>query len=116
MKINALLERRFPERRLFLRSDADTRFIRLRPTTQLFAVAGVGLVVAWAIVATSIILMDSIGSGNFRDQAKRDQDAYERRLNELSSERDSRTAEALAAQDRFNAALSQISIIQSCLS
>jgi murein DD-endopeptidase MepM/ murein hydrolase activator NlpD len=113
MKINSLLERHFPERRLFLRSDADTRFIRLRPITQLLGFAGSAAIVGWAIIATSILLMDSIGSGNFRDQAKRDQDAYERRLNELSAERDARAAEALAAQDRFNAALSQISIMQS---
>jgi murein DD-endopeptidase MepM/ murein hydrolase activator NlpD len=113
MKINSLLERHFPERRLFLRSDADTRFIRLRPITKLLGFAGSAAIVGWAIIATSILLMDSIGSGNFRDQAKRDQDAYERRLNELSAERDARAAEALAAQDRFNAALSQISIMQS---
>lgn len=113
MKINSLLERHFPERRLFLRSDADTRFIRLRPVTQLLGFAGSAAILGWAIIATSILLMDSIGSGNFRDQAKRDQDAYERRLNELSAERDARAAEALAAQERFNAALSQISVMQS---
>ncbi|WP_085309040.1 M23 family metallopeptidase [Planktotalea arctica] len=113
IKINSLLERHFPERRLFLRSDADTRFIRLRPVTQLLGFAGSAAIVAWAIIATSILLMDSIGSGNFRDQAQRDQDAYERRLNELSSERDARAEEALAAQERFNAALSQISLMQS---
>ena len=113
MKINAFLERHFPERRVFLRSDADTRFIRLRPSTQIIAYVGAASIVTWSIVATSILLMDSIGSGNFRDQAKRDQSAYERRLNELSSERDARAAEALAAQERFNAALSQISVMQS---
>lgn len=112
-KINTLLERYFPERRLFLRSDTDTRFIRLRPVTQLIGFAGSAAIVAWAIIATSILLMDSIGAGNFRDQAKRDQEAFERRLNELSSERDARAEEALAAQERFNAALSQISMMQS---
>ena len=69
--------------------------------------------VAWAIIATAIILMDSIGSGNFREQAKRDQRTYQARLNDLSAQRDSRAEEALAAQQRFNAALSQISIMQS---
>ena len=113
INFNAFLERHFPERRVFLRSDADTRFIRLRPSTQIIAYIGAASIVTWSIVATSILLMDSIGSGNFRDQAKRDQSAYERRLNELSSERDARAAEALAAQERFNAALSQISIMQS---
>ena len=112
-KIHAKLEQLFPERRLFLKSDTDTRFIRLRPTMQLIAYSGSALLVAWAIVATAIILMDSIGSGNFREQAKRDQRNYQARLNELASQRDSRAVEALAAQNRFNAALTQISVMQS---
>lgn len=69
--------------------------------------------VAWAIIATAILLMDSIGSGNFREQAKRDQRTYEIRLNMLSTERDARAAEAVAAQERFNSALEQISVMQS---
>lgn len=113
IKIHSILERSFPERRVFLKSDADTRFIRLRPGTQLIAFAGSAALVAWAIVATAIILMDSIGSGNFREQAKRDQRTYQARLNELSAQRDTRAEEALAAQQRFNSALKQISIMQS---
>ncbi|WP_072506378.1 M23 family metallopeptidase [Phaeobacter porticola] len=113
IKIHTFLERRFPERRVFLKSDSDTRFIRLRSETQLIAFAGMALLVAWSIVATAIVMMDSIGSGNFREQAKRDQMTYRARLNALSSERDDRAAEALAAQERFNAALTQISSMQS---
>lgn len=113
IRVNAFLERMFPERRVFLKSDNDTRFIRLRPATQLFTFLGCAMVVAWAIVATAIILMDSIGSGNFREQAKRDQRTYQARLNHLSNERDARAEEALAAQERFNAALAQISVMQS---
>ena len=115
IKFDALLERWFPERRLFLRSDTDTRFIRLRPITQLIGFTGSALVVAWAIVATAILLMDSIGSGNFRELAKRDQKTYENRLNVLSSERDTRATEASASQQRFNLALEQISVMQSQL-
>nr|WP_319948782.1 DUF5930 domain-containing protein [uncultured Shimia sp.] len=113
IRIHAFLERFFPERRLFLRSDTDTRFIRLRPSTQLIAFVGSTVIVAWTIVATAILLMDSIGSGNFREQARRDQQTYELRLNDLSDERDARTEEALAAQTRFNSALDQISLMQS---
>ena len=113
IRAHAILERFFPERRLFLRSDTDTRFIRLKPSTQLVAFVGSSAIVAWAIIATAILLMDSIGSGNFREQAKRDQLTYEQRLNDLSSERDMRTEEALAAQARFNSALTQISDMQS---
>ncbi|MFA3917869.1 DUF5930 domain-containing protein [Ruegeria hyattellae] len=113
IKIHAFLERRFPERRVFLKSDSDTRFIRLRPETQLMAFAGASALVAWTIVATAILLMDSIGSGNFREQARRDQVTYQDRLNALSGERDARAEEALAAQERFNAALAQVSAMQS---
>ncbi|KZY51386.1 MULTISPECIES: M23 family metallopeptidase [Sulfitobacter] len=113
IKTHALLEHYFPERRVFLKSDSDTRFIRLRPGTQILGLAGSAFLVSWAIIATAIILMDSIGSGNFREQAKRDQRTYQARLNELSAQRDLRAEEALAAQDRFNAALTQISVMQS---
>ena len=112
IRIDHWLERHFPERRVFLKSDTDTRFIRLRPMTQLAAFAGGALVVSWAIVATAIILMDSIGSGNFREQAKRDMVTYQSRLNALAAERDTRAEEALAAQERFNAVLAQISVMQ----
>jgi murein DD-endopeptidase MepM/ murein hydrolase activator NlpD len=113
IKFHALLERYFPERRVFLRSDTDTRFIRLRPGSQLLAFAGASAIVAWAIIATAILVMDSLGAGNFREQAKRDQRTYEMRLNALSSERDKRAEEAAAAQERFNSALEQISAMQS---
>ena len=112
-RIHGFLERFFPERRLFLRSDSETRFIRLTPETQLVGWTGSIIVVAWTIIATAILLMDSIGAGNFRAQAQRDQFTYEQRLNALSSERDARAMEALAAQERFNSALQQISIMQS---
>ncbi|WP_428516715.1 DUF5930 domain-containing protein [Roseovarius sp.] len=112
IKLNHFLERHFPERRVFLRSDTDTRFIRLRPATQLVAFLGASAIVAWAIIATAVLVMDSIGSGNFREQAKRDQRTYEARLNALEDERDKRAEEALAAQNRFNSALEQISVMQ----
>ena len=113
ISIDSFLERYFPERRVFLRSDKDTRFIRLRPLVQLFAFSGAALVVAWSIIATAILLMDSIGAGNFREQAKRDQQTYQSRLNFISVQRDTRAEEALAAQERFNSALQQISLMQS---
>jgi murein DD-endopeptidase MepM/ murein hydrolase activator NlpD len=71
--------------------------------------------VGWAIIATAILLMDSIGSGSLRDQAAREQRLYENRLNTLSQERDARASEARAAHERFNAALAQISAMQSSL-
>nr|WP_174822911.1 M23 family metallopeptidase [Ruegeria arenilitoris] len=113
IKLHSLLERHFPERRVFLKSDNDTRFIRLSSETQIVAALGVSIMVGWTAVATAILLMDSIGSGNFREQAKRDQATYQERLNILSQERDARAQEALAAHARFNSALQQISAMQS---
>jgi murein DD-endopeptidase MepM/ murein hydrolase activator NlpD len=98
---------------LFLRSDNETRFVRLRPTTQLAGILAFCGIVAWAVFATAILIMDSIGSGNFRAQAERDQRTYETRLNAMAEERDSHAASALAAQERFNTALEQISAMQS---
>ncbi|MCB5198296.1 Murein DD-endopeptidase MepM and murein hydrolase activator NlpD, contain LysM domain [Loktanella sp. DSM 29012] len=115
MAVHTRLEKRFPEKRLFIRSDTETRFIRLRPSHQLVGWSVASLLVGWSIISTAVILMDSIGAGNFRAQAQRDQIIYEQRLNALSTERDARAAEAVAAQQRFSSALEQISIMQSAL-
>lgn len=114
-KLKSAVEHRFPEKRIFLRSDNDTRFIRLTPANQLVAWAGSLTFVAWSIIATAFLLMDSIGSGSIREQAKREQVLYEMRLNDLSQERDSRAEEATNAQARFNTALEQISQMQLAL-
>jgi len=114
-RLNSRLDRYLPEKRLFLRSEAETRFIRLRPLTQLGAIAGSGVFLIWTVIATSILLMDSIGSGTLREQARRDQFLYEARLNTLSAERDQRAEEAANAQERFSVALDRISEMQSTL-
>ncbi|SFB81484.1 M23 family metallopeptidase [Tropicimonas isoalkanivorans] len=115
-RIHNFFERWFPEQRLFLRSDNDnTRFIRLRPGTIALALFGSTATIAWAIIASSILLMDMIGAGNVREQAGRDRALYEERLNSLSQSRESAEAEALTAHQRFNAALTQVSAMQSKL-
>lgn len=83
--------------------------------TQAVVLGGSAMVVAWTIIATAILLMDSIGSGNARDQAARKQAVYEQRLDAISRERDTRAEELLAAQGRFAVALDQVSTMQSAL-
>ena len=100
-KLHVLGEKYLPDKRLFLRTATETRFVRLSPRIQIIAISGTCAFVGWSIVATAIVLLDSIGSGNFRDQARRDQFIYEERLNSLASERDTRALEALAAQGRL---------------
>ncbi|MEO0990236.1 MAG: DUF5930 domain-containing protein [Pseudomonadota bacterium] len=108
-----ILERAFPDKRLFIRSEDGTRFVRLRPSTQIAAWLGGACLIGWTIVSTSILLMDSIGAGSLREQAKRDQVLYETRISELASERDMRAREAVQALARFNTALAEVSAMQS---
>ena len=114
-RINATLERHLPEQRLFLKSDTETRFIRLRPATQAIALTGGTFLLAWTLVATAVMLMDSIGAGSGREQALMQQGLYEQRLNALSTDRDLRADEAARAQERFNLALDQVSDMQARL-
>jgi murein DD-endopeptidase MepM/ murein hydrolase activator NlpD len=111
-RLHQSLERHFPEQRLFLKSDTETRFIRLRPATQVIALAGGMLGLAWTIVATALIMMDSVGAGSAREQSARQQALYEERLNALSADRDLRAEEAARAQERFNVALAQVANMQ----
>lgn len=112
VRANQRLEHKLPEQRLFLRSDSTTRFVRLRPVSQAVGIASVSIFFAWGVIATSILLMDIIGSGSLRDQALREQANYEQRLNQLAAERDSRAAEAEAAQARFAEAMERIAEMQ----
>ena len=114
-RLNATLERFLPEQRLFLKSDTETRFIRLRPVTQAIAITGGAMFLAWTIVATAVLMMDSIGAGSAREQTQRQQALYEERLNDLSADRDLRAEEAARAQERFNLALEQVSDMQARL-
>jgi murein DD-endopeptidase MepM/ murein hydrolase activator NlpD len=111
-RLNAALETRLPEQRLFLKSDQGTRFIRLRPATQAAILAGFAGVVAWSVIVTSVFLIDTISAGNVRDQAQREQIMYQTRLNALSEEVELRTAEAVQAQQRFSGAMDQVAAMQ----
>ncbi len=114
-KAHTAIERTFPEQRLFLRSDIETRFIRLSPLTQFVGVTGSALLLGWTIVSSAILLMHGLGAGDVREQALREQAIYEARLNELATERDARAKEASAAQERFAVALAEVSAMQSRL-
>jgi murein DD-endopeptidase MepM/ murein hydrolase activator NlpD len=113
--INTALERHFPDRRLFIRSENETRFLRLTPLTQVVALGGSALVLGWTIIVTAIMLMDSIGAGTLREQAMRDQFLYEARLGSMAAQRDQSAEEARSAHERFNIAMERISEMQSAL-
>lgn len=114
-RLHRALERTFPEQRLFLRSDTETRFIRLSPLTQFVGLSGSAMLLGWTIVSSAILLMTSLGAGDLREQALREQAVYEARLNEVAHERDARAREASDAQERFAVALGEVSAMQSRL-
>lgn len=109
------LESILPEQRVFLRSAGGTRYLRLRPWTRLGILAGGFLILSWAIIATTILVIDATGAGTSRDQFRRAQMAFEQRLTDLVAERDIRAAEAITTQERFAAALDQVSAMQAQL-
>lgn len=115
IRINQALDDYLPEQRVFLKSDSGTHFIRLRPATQII-IGTVGVLgLAWTIVATALIMMQTIGAGPAREQTHRQTQIFEERLAILSTDRDLRAQEALQAQERFNSALEQVSQMQEML-
>ena len=56
--------------------------------------------------------MDSLGAGNFREQALRDKENYQSRLMSLAEERDLQVDLSRQAQIKFEEALSHISFLQ----
>jgi murein DD-endopeptidase MepM/ murein hydrolase activator NlpD len=59
--------------------------------------------------------MDSLGAGNFREQALRDQENYQSRLMSIADERDFQFDVSRRAQSKFEEALSHISFLQMAL-
>lgn len=114
-RLHAGLERVFPEKRLFLKSDTDTRFIRLRPATQALMVSGAALALGWMVFSTSVVVMDQISAGSGAAQSQRRQAMFEQRLNALSIDRDQRAEEAVRAQERFTLAMVQVAEMQTKL-
>jgi len=104
-----------PEKRLFLKSDDGTRFMRVSTGVQFGVLSGGALVLGWTFFATSVLIFDTLGSGSAREQALREQANFSERLNLLSQERDARQEEARMAQERFYVAMDQISEMQSRL-
>ncbi len=114
-RLSVVLERRLPEKRLFLKSDTSTRFVRLSSWTQVVILGTTGLTLAWSLVATAILMMGAIAAGDADERARRTFVDFEARLTAISRERDQRETEAIAAQERFTVALEQVSRMQSVL-
>ncbi|WP_255471605.1 DUF5930 domain-containing protein [Poseidonocella sp. HB161398] len=102
----------FSEKRIFLKSDGGTRFVRLRSRDQVLAWAGGIMLVGWSVTATALVTVQFLQGAATREQAEADRAVYETRINALAAERDSRHMEALAAQEQFATLLGQLSTLQ----
>ena len=71
--------------------------------------------VGWTSVVTAFFFVDGVVAGSSRDTSARAQEVFEARLTTLSAERDARLAEAEMAQDRYDAALAEVSKMQGVL-
>ncbi|MDO5529207.1 MAG: DUF5930 domain-containing protein [Paracoccus sp. (in: a-proteobacteria)] len=111
-RVNTALEKFVPEQRLTFKSAKSARVVRLRPLTQLAALGGSSVVIGWTILASSVLAIDTLGSGSAKTESARAQTAFETRLEALSAERDLHAAEAVESQRNFARALDQVSRIQ----
>ena len=106
------LHRLFPEKRIFVKSDAGTRFVRLGPRQHILAGAGLALLVGWTTIATSVLVIDLIRGDGAHQQVLAEQRLYEDRITTLAAERDRHRRAALDAQARYDEALAQLSTYQ----
>lgn len=114
-RLNARLERFFPEKRLFLKSDQGTRFLHLSPAIQFLAVAVGFFGLVWTVAATALVMMQSIGAGSARQQTMAQSHVFEERLTQSALDKDQYRQEATEAETRFNLALAQVSSMQESL-
>lgn len=114
-RVDRVLSRLFPEKRLFIQSDSGTRYFRVTPFSQLMIGAAVLAATGWMAVATASVVSDFIATDARGGVAVELRQAYQTRLDELAAERDTRAAEAHSAQGRFQLAMNQISAQQADL-
>ena len=111
-RIEGFFQKALPPRELLIKTDDKTHFVNLKSSTQVGFFVTIFCIFAWSIISLAIVAMDSLGAGNFREQALRDQENYQLRLMSLAEERDSQLDLSRRAQSKFEEALHHISFLQ----
>ena len=114
-RLDSFCQKLIPSRQVLVKTNGRTHFINLKSSTQVGFSAIIFSIVAWSIISIAIVAMDSLGAGNFREQALRDQENYQSRLMSLADERDFQFDVSRRAQSKFEEALSHISFLQMAL-
>ena len=114
-RLNASIERCVPERRIYVRSDRGTRFVRLSSAGQVLIGTGVVALLGWTVLGTAVLMSGAAGPVRSDEAERRDQAAFEARLDALASARDAHALEAEAADRRYAAALDRMGSMQEAL-
>lgn len=114
-RLDQRLAQHLPEQRLFLRSDTSTSYVRLRPLTQALIVGGGAAFAIWTLIATTILVVHLVGTGDMREASLREQRYFQDRLGEMASARDRSAAEAQAAHARYGEAMDRVASMQAAL-
>ena len=112
-RLNRVLARVIPEKRLFLQTARSTTYIRLSPLAQLGLGALALVAAAWITGAVATVGLGFAYADGEQSRALVLSEAYGARLDALTAERDQRAAEAYSAQNRFQIAMEEIGRHQS---
>lgn len=114
-RVNGVLARVIPEKRLFIQTSQATHYLRFTPLTQLVSGTAFAGIVGFVAVLSATLAIEAVGPDHRLSSAAVLQTAYEGRLDQVAAERDQRAAEARSAQERFQVAMEQISKQQTAL-
>ncbi|MCY4306445.1 MAG: DUF5930 domain-containing protein [Aestuariivita sp.] len=109
------LVRYFPEYRVFIKSDKNFRYFRLKSRVQVIFALIFAATIGWAGIATAILLINSFGIPSSSHKMQTDYALYQKHLKILAEELDVKTHETIQSHNRFDMALNQIAEIQSQL-
>lgn len=98
--VNGAVGRIFPERRLILRSETSTRYLRLSPLSQACMAALITGLVGWTAVATVSVATTSFRAAAIEDTLAGALKARETRMEALAAEAEALTARLAAADER----------------
>ena len=110
--LSTKLSRIFPEKRITLRTEDGTRYLKLGSGVQCAAFLGSATIAGWAVLASSILAMQAVTGTQAADAGQRETQIFEARLDALGEERDAALARAEATEARFVEALREVALMQ----
>jgi len=104
-----------PERRIYIRSDAKTRYRALSPLAQIATAILAALTLGWTAYATYALIVSAIDGHRAEARFETMQEAYEARIDAMKTVQAGLEAELGASQEQGNLVAEQLSKKQSVL-